>query len=131
MALNQHIFFIYSLFLFIYIKQNDGKRVCFFDIQSNLSLFFCYYRARVIPENILKKQARDAKMLKQLKDSRVQAKVDRAAARKVAAANAEKYHNEYQLADSNLVKAKRDAKAAGSFYVEQAPKVAIVVRIRG
>ena len=60
-------------------------------------------------------------MLKALKESRAQAKVDRAAARKVAKANAEKYHNEYQLADSNLVKAKRDAKAAGSFYVEQAP----------
>ena len=131
MGLNQTYILLFSLFLFIYIKQNDGKRVCFFDIPSHLSLFFCCFRARVIPENILKKQARDAKMLKALKDSRVQAKVDRAAARKVAKANAEKYHNEYQAADSALVKAKRDAKAAGSFYVEQAPKVAIVVRIRG
>lgn len=52
-----------------------------------LSLF----RTRVVPENILKKQARDAKLLKALKDQRAKSKTDRAAARKVAYANAEKY----------------------------------------
>merc|ERR1712127_759263 len=44
---------------------------------------------------------------------------------------AEKYHNEYQAADSALIKAKRDAKAAGSFFVEGEPKVALIIRIRG
>jgi len=87
--------------------------------------------ARVIPENILKKRARDAKTLKALKDSRVKAKTDRKAARAVAKTNAEKYFNEYQATDSALVKAKRDAKANGSFYVEGEPKVALIVRIRG
>jgi len=87
--------------------------------------------ARVIPENILKKQARDARLLKALKEQRAQAKTDRAAARKVAYANAEKYFNEYQASDNALIKAKRDAKAAGSFFVEGEPKVAVVVRIRG
>jgi large subunit ribosomal protein L7e len=86
---------------------------------------------RVIPENILKKQARDAKLLKALKESRDAAKKERAAARKVAAANAEKYFNEYTKADADLVKAKRDAKAAGSFFVEGEPKVAFLIRIRG
>ena len=85
--------------------------------------------ARVVPENILKKQARDAKVLKALKDSRAAAKKDRAAARKVAAENAEKYHNEYTAADAALIKAKRDAKAKGSFYVEAEPKVAFIIRI--
>lgn len=74
--------------------------------------------ARVIPENILKKQARDAKLLKALKDAREKAKTDRKAARAVAKSNAEKYFNEYQAADSALIKAKRDAKANGAFYVE-------------
>jgi len=93
--------------------------------------FFRLFRARVVPENILKKQARDAKTLAALKASRATAKTERAAARKVAYANAEKYHNEYQAADSALIKAKRDAKAAGSFFVEGEPKVALIVRIRG
>jgi len=70
-------------------------------------------------------------LLKALKDSRDKVKTDRAAARKVAAANAEKYFNEYQKADSDLVAAKRDAKAKGSFFVEGEPKVAFIIRIRG
>ena len=104
----------------------EGK---FFQVPSDLS--FSYFRARVVPENILKKQARDAKLLKALKDSRDKAKSDRAAARKVAAANAEKYFNEYQKADSDLIAAKRDAKAKGSFFVEGEAKVAFIIRIRG
>ena len=87
--------------------------------------------SKYVPENILKKQARDAKVLKALADSRAKAKKDRAAARKVASDNAEKYHKEYTAADAALVKAKRDAKAAGSFYVEGEPKVAFVIRIKG
>jgi hypothetical protein len=51
--------------------------------------------------------------------------------RKLAGENAEKYYNEYTAADAALVKAKRDAKAKGSFYVEAEPKVAFVIRIRG
>merc|ERR1719183_1076253 len=88
-------------------------------------------KARVIPENILKKQARDAKLLKARKDKRVADKKDRAAARKTAYANAEKYYNEYSAADKALIKAKRDAKAAGTFFVESEPKVAFVIRIKG
>merc|ERR1719197_422866 len=88
-------------------------------------------KARVIPENILKKQARDAKLLKARKEKRAADKKDRTAARKTAYANAEKYYNEYNTADAALVKAKRDAKAAGNFFVEGQPKVAFVIRIKG
>merc|ERR1712023_191818 len=88
-------------------------------------------KGRVVPENILKKQARDAKVLKALADSRAAAKKERVAARKLAADNAEKYHKEYTAADEALIKAKRDAKAKGSFYVEAEPKVAFVIRIKG
>merc|ERR1711957_666868 len=38
---------------------------------------------------------------------------------------------EYTASDAALVKAKRDAKAAGSFYVEGEAKVAFVIRIKG
>ena len=70
-------------------------------------------------------------MLKALKESRAKAKTDRAAARKTAASNAEKYYKEYTAADAALVAAKRDAKAKGSFYVEGEAKVALVIRIKG
>jgi len=70
-------------------------------------------RARVVPENILKKQARDAKILTALKDSRVKAKEDRKVARKVAHDNAQKYFNEYAAADKNLIENRRKAKKEG------------------
>jgi len=90
-----------------------------------------YNFRRVIPENILKKQARDAKLLKAKQDGRKADKVARAKGRKEQYALAEKYFKEYSAADAALVKARRDAKAAGSFYVEAQPKVAFVIRIKG
>lgn len=84
-----------------------------------------------VPENILKKEQRDAKLLKHLSDARAAAKTARAEARKVAAANATKYAAEYATADKALVDAKRDAKKAGNFYVDAQAKIAFVVRTRG
>jgi len=89
------------------------------------------FRPRVIPENILKKQARDAKLLKARKDDGKAKKDARALSRKAHYALAEKYFGEYQAADAALLKAKRDAKAAGNFFVEGQPKVAFVIRIKG
>jgi len=91
---------------------------------------FCF-RAKTVPENILKKQQRDAKMLKQLADARAAQKKARAEARKTAAANAEKYAKEYAAADKAVVDAKREAKKAGNFYVDAQAKIAFVVRTRG
>jgi len=50
----------------------------------------------VIPENVVKKQARDAKVLKELSERRNKDKKDRAEKRKQMLANAEKYNKEYQ-----------------------------------
>lgn len=86
---------------------------------------------KFVPENILKKQARDAKLMEVRKKVIAKNKTDRVTSRKAAYASAEKFYNEYQATDAALVKAKRDAKAAGSFFVEDAPKVAFVVRIKG
>merc|ERR1719174_998279 len=86
---------------------------------------------RVIPANILKKQARDAKLLKARQDGRKAAKEARAKSRKEQGALAEKYFKEYQAEDDALIKSKRDAKAAGHFFVEAEPKVAFVIRIKG
>ena len=84
-----------------------------------------------IPESILKKQQRDAKLLKSLADSRAAAKAARTAARKTATANAVKYAKEYADADRALIDAKRAAKKDGNFYVEAQAKIAFVIRTRG
>jgi large subunit ribosomal protein L7e len=89
------------------------------------------FRARVVPENIQKKQARDAKLLAQRVKAAKDAKTARAAARKTAAENAKKYDAEYKKADKDIVDAKRAAKAAGNFFVEAQPKIAFVIRTRG
>jgi large subunit ribosomal protein L7e len=84
-----------------------------------------------VPESILKKQARDTKLLATMKAKRAEAKKARAAANKLALANAEKYFKEYQAADEKLIADKRDCKAKNQFFVEAEPKVALLVRIRG
>lgn len=86
---------------------------------------------RVVPENIQKKQARDAKLLKELKEKRDAAKKERAEKRKLILANAEKYYKEYQSAAQSIVDAKRKAKKEGNFFVEPEAKVAFVIRTRG
>jgi len=89
------------------------------------------FRARVVPENIQKKTARDAKLLAARKADREKTKKDRAAKRAVALKNAEKYAGEYAAADKALIEAKRSAKKAGNFFVEPEAKIAFVIRIRG
>jgi large subunit ribosomal protein L7e len=89
------------------------------------------FRAKSVPENILKKQARDAKILAFRKAQREQAKKDRTEARKAASANAKKYADEYAKADKAEIDAKRKAKAEGSFYVPAEAKIAFVLRTRG
>lgn len=91
---------------------------------------FCF-RAKTVPESILKKQQRDAKLLKHLADQRAAAKKARAEARKAATANAVKYAAEYAKADKDVIDAKRAAKKAGNFYVEAQAKIAFVIRTRG
>merc|ERR1712021_313268 len=88
-------------------------------------------KTRVIPENILKKQRRDATLLKAKQDRRAADKTARTKTRKEQYSLAEKYFNEYHGADAALVKARRDAKAAGSFFVEAQPKAAFIIRIKG
>jgi large subunit ribosomal protein L7e len=88
-------------------------------------------KVRVIPENIVKKASRDAKMLAALVKHRADKKTDRVAKRAVAAKNAEKYAKEYTDADAALIKGRRDAKRAGNIFVEAEAKIAFVIRIRG
>lgn len=86
---------------------------------------------RVVPENVQKKQARDAKLLKNLKERRDKERKERADKRKTLAANAEKYYKEYNNQQLSLVEARRKAKNAGNFFVEPEAKLAFVIRTRG
>jgi len=86
---------------------------------------------RTIPENIIKKQERDEKLMKAKKTAMAKAKTDRKASRTLALANAEKYHKEYAAADQALIDGKRKAKKEGKFFVESEAKVAFIIRIKG
>ena len=91
---------------------------------------FCF-RAKNVPENILKKQARDTKHLAFIKANREAAKKDRAAKRTAASANAKKYADEYAKDDKDVIDAKRAAKKAGNYYIDAQAKIAFVIRTRG
>jgi large subunit ribosomal protein L7e len=53
------------------------------------------------------------------------------AKRKVIFKRAEKYVKEYLSQEKEEIRLKREARAAGDFYVPAQPKVYFVVRIRG
>ena len=69
--------------------------------------------------------------MKARKTAMGKAKADRAAARKLALANAEKYAKEYAAAEQAIIDGKRKAKKEGNFFVEGEPKVAFLIRIKG
>ena len=79
----------------------------------------------------MKKQARDAKLLKSRTAARAAAKTERASQRKAAAENAKKYAAEYQKEDQDVIDAKRAAKKEGNFYLDAQAKIAFVIRTRG
>lgn len=85
----------------------------------------------MVPENVQKKQSRDAKILKELKERRDKEKKERADKRKTLVANAEKYHKEYTDAQKASIDSKRSARAQGNFFVDAEAKLAFVIRTRG
>lgn len=87
--------------------------------------------SRKIPENVQKKQERDAKYVTAEKERREKAKKDRQEKRQIYAERAQKYFEEYQKHDQDMIEAKRKAKADGSIFVEPEARVAFVIRTRG
>ena len=84
-----------------------------------------------VPENVLKKQERDAKYAKDTQEARDKAKEERKEKRVEYYNRAEKYFHEYQKHDQDLVDSKRKAKAEGSIFVEPEARVALVIRTKG
>ncbi|EAZ63405.1 60S large subunit ribosomal protein [Scheffersomyces stipitis CBS 6054] len=83
------------------------------------------------PETLVKK----SKAQQKTAEERAAAKVVRQAAnkekRQVVFDRAAAYQKEYTEAERSVIKAKRDAKAAGSYYVDAQPKLVFIIRIKG
>jgi large subunit ribosomal protein L7e len=84
-----------------------------------------------VPEGVLKKQARDAKLKAEFLTARDKRRVENKARKLKWTENAKKYAQEYAAADKAIVDAKRKARAEGGFFVPAEPKVALIIRIRG
>jgi len=90
----------------------------------------CSTGARV-PESFLKKR----KTLDEIKAKRDSARTEQVkknkVTRKVIFKRAEKYVKEYRDNEKALVRSRRQAKNNGNYFVEDMPKVLLVVRVRG
>ncbi|ODV57860.1 60S ribosomal uL30 domain-containing protein [Ascoidea rubescens DSM 1968] len=83
------------------------------------------------PETLLKKQKALEKNIKALNKAKAQRKIASKAKRQTIFKRNAAYQKEYFDSERALIKAKRDAKKAGSYYVEAQPKLVFVIRIRG
>jgi len=79
----------------------------------------------------LKKRKRDEQWAKKKSEALAIAKTKAKENRKVIFKRAEQYVKEYRTQELDLIRARRDAKKAGSFFVEPEPKLAFVIRLRG
>mmetsp|Transcript_56294 Transcript_56294/g.115129 ORF Transcript_56294/g.115129 Transcript_56294/m.115129 type:complete len:239 (-) Transcript_56294:16-732(-) len=84
-----------------------------------------------VPEGVMKKRATAAKVDGYRAAAATKRAADDKKRQEEAFKRAEKYLNEAKSAEGDLLRLKREAKAAGDAYVEPEARVAIVVRIRG
>ncbi|KAK6460905.1 60S large subunit ribosomal protein [Scheffersomyces coipomensis] len=83
------------------------------------------------PETLVKKSKADQKTAEERAAAKVARKAANQEKRKVIFDRAAAYQKEYTDAERSIIQAKRDAKAAGSYYVDAQEKLAFVVRIKG
>lgn len=83
------------------------------------------------PENHKKKSERDQKIAAELKAKREATKKKMIENKKYYLDQGKKHWDAYQKQQTDLIKAKRDAKANNSIYVPEEPKFFLVVRTKG
>lgn len=83
------------------------------------------------PENHKKKQERDQKLAAELAKQKEATKKEMAVKKQYYLDQGKKHWEEFSNEQSNLVKAKREAKASNSLFVEEEPKYFLVTRIKG
>jgi len=84
-----------------------------------------------LPESLLKKRKAHEKNFLLLQKTRQDRLKHKKASRALAIKKAEKYVSEYRQQARSLITLRRQARAAGNFFVEPEAKVAFVFRIRG
>ena len=87
-------------------------------------------RSRV-PEALANKRQRYAKLAAKRSEERATARKEAVLKRREIIKKARAYDHEYNKAAKALVAQKRAAKAQGNFYVDDEPRLALVIRIRG
>lgn len=89
------------------------------------------YRKILKPETQLKKAKYDEKKSEEFLKARAARRVSNKQKRAAILERNAAYQKEYEAAERAVIDAKREAKAAGSYYVEAQPKLVFVVRIKG
>ncbi|KAK4050637.1 60S ribosomal protein L7 [Microbotryomycetes sp. JL201] len=84
-----------------------------------------------VPETLLKKRKASAKTAEERRAAGLELRKARKAKRQVIFKRAEQYVNEYNKKERDEIRAKRQAKANGDYYVPAQPKVFFVMRIKG
>jgi large subunit ribosomal protein L7e len=85
----------------------------------------------VVPESTLKKRKTQDELKAKQSQAKVAARKSRRTARRTIFKRAESYVKEYRTREASLVRSRRQASNAGNFFIDPAPKVAFVIRIRG
>jgi large subunit ribosomal protein L7e len=84
-----------------------------------------------VPETVLKKRKATDRIAAERKQASDEKKKTNKNKRQVIFKRAEQYVKEYRESEANEIRAKREAKISGSFYVPAEPKLAFVVRLKG
>jgi len=84
-----------------------------------------------VPENIKVKTERNAALAEDKKKARVEKKKERANQRNALRSRTMKYEKQYAAGIKNHIALRREAKAAGNFFVEPEAKLIFVTRIVG
>jgi len=84
-----------------------------------------------VPEGLAKKRARFAKQAAAKAEAKAGAKKNNLLKRREFVAKARQYRNAYAQEKKSVLAQKKAAKAQGNFYVEDEPRLAMVIRIRG
>jgi large subunit ribosomal protein L7e len=83
------------------------------------------------PESAVKRAAFKVAQTEAFKKATAANKAEAKLLKKTAFTRARDYNRQYRSAAAKVVTQKRQARSAGNFFLEEKPKVAIVVRIRG
>ncbi|KAJ4758189.1 60S ribosomal protein L7 [Rhynchospora pubera] len=86
---------------------------------------------KVVPESVLKKQKREEQWALEKKEALEVRRKEAREKKKVIFQKAQKYAQEYEAQEKELVQLKREARLKGGFYVSPEAKLLFIIRIRG